>query len=63
MYYDIKEIKYTISKSGGRMNGTYNGSVGFKRPSSQYEAEQMAASWLTNKYPGWEIINLQVTLK
>lgn len=63
-YYDIKEIKYNIRMSGvgSTMQSSYRGSIGFKRPESQYEAQKMATEWLKKKYPNCEIIDLQVTL-
>lgn len=62
-YYDIKEIKYTIKQGGATTRSSYCGSIGFKRPSSQFEANKMAEEWLKKKYPNCEIINLEVILK
>lgn len=63
-YYDIKEIKYKIKmQGGGTMSSSYSGSIGFKKPESQFEAQQMASDWLKKKYPNCEIIDLQVTLR
>lgn len=63
-YYDIKEIKFAIkSSSGSVMHSSYRGSVGFKRPESQFEAQKMATEWLKKQYPNYEIVDLEVTLK
>lgn len=62
-YYDIKEIKYTIKQGGGTIRSSYCGSIGFKRPQNQYEAQQMATEWLKKRYNNCEIIDLQVTLR
>ena len=63
MYYDFKEIKFKIRRGGGIMASSYSGSIGFKRPTSQFEANKMAEEWLKQKYPGCEILDLQVILK
>ena len=45
------------------MRSSYCGSIGFKRPSSQFEANKMAEEWLKKKYPNCEIVNLEVILR
>ena len=62
-YYDIKRITYIIKRGGGTMKSSYCGSVGFKRPQSEYEAKKMAEEWLAKKYPGCVIIELKVELR
>ena len=62
-FYDIKEIRYTIKQGGGTTRSSYRGSFGFKRPQSQFEAQQIATEWLKKKYPNCEIIDLQITYK
>lgn len=61
--YDIKKITYKIRKGGSTMQSSYCGSIGFKRPSSEYEAKKMAEEWILKKYPGYEIIDLKVELR
>lgn len=63
MAYDIKEIKYKIKEGGTTMSSSYSGSIGFKRPGSQFEAEKLALEWLKKKYPKGEVIDLKVTLR
>ena len=61
--YDIKKITYKIKKGGSTMQSSYSGSVGFKRPSSEYEARKMAEEWIKKKYPGYDIVDLKVEIK
>lgn len=61
--YDIKKITYKIKKGGSTMRSSHAGSIGFKRPSSEYEAKKMAEEWIKKKYPGYEIVELDVELK
>ena len=65
MFYDFKEIKYTVRQEGGGLvKGTFTGNIGFRRPQSQAEAEKMATEWLQNKkHPNCEVIELEVTLR
>lgn len=63
MYYDIKEIKFKLKQGGATMSSSYCGSVGFKRPQSQFEAQQMALEWLKRKYPNHEVVDLQITFR
>ncbi|MCM1306187.1 MAG: hypothetical protein NC037_02060 [Bacteroides sp.] len=63
MYYNFKEIKYTIRKDGGGLvQGTFTGNIGFKRPQSKEEADVMARAWLQKKYPNCEILDLEIAL-
>lgn len=62
-YFDIKEIKYKIKHNGGTMQTRYGGSFGFKRPTSQFEAQKIATDWIMKKYPGCTILDLQITYK
>ena len=62
-FYSIKEIHYTIVNGGGRTTSSYYGSIGFKNPSSQFEADKMAEEWLKKKYPNGKIIDLKVILR
>ena len=62
-YYDIKKITYKIRKGGSTMQSSYSGSLGFKRPQSEYEAKKMAEEWIHKKYPGYEIVDLKVELR
>ncbi len=63
MFYDIKEIKYVLKGKGSTLRSSYQGSIGFKRPQSQFEAEKMALEWLKKKYPNYEVEDLTVTIK
>ena len=62
-FYDIKKITFKIKKGGSVMKSSYCGSIGFKRPQNQYEAQRMAEEWLHKKYPGYEIIELEVEIR
>lgn len=61
--FDFKEIKFKIKKGGFTMNSSYKGSLGFKRPTSEYEAKKMAEEWIAKKYPGYEIVDLKIEFR
>ena len=63
MFYDFKEIKYTIRQDGGGLvKGTYTGNIGFRRPQSQEEANKMAIAWLQKRYPNCEVLEIDIIL-
>lgn len=62
-HYDIKSFTYKIKKGSSQTKSSYAGSVGFKRPQSEYEAKKMCEEWLKKKYPGWEISELDIKFK
>ena len=61
--YDVKKITFKIKKGGGTMTSNYSGSLGFKRPQSEYEAKKMAEEWILKKYPGYEILDLNIEFR
>ena len=66
MGYAIKEIKFKLKRPGSSiasMSSTYSGSVGFKTPQSEFEAQKMALEWLKRKYPGWEVADLIIVYR
>lgn len=62
-YYDVKEIKFKLRRGGSTTQSSYSGSLGFKRPQSEFEAQKMAQEWIAKKYPGWDIVDLKITYK
>ena len=39
-YYDVKEIKFKLRRGGSTTQSSYSGSLGFKRPQSEFEAKK-----------------------
>ncbi len=63
-YFDIKEFKFKIQmKGGGTLQSSYAGSVGFHRPTSEYEAKRQAEEFIQKRYPGCKILDLKITLR
>ena len=63
-YFDFKKIEFTIKNNGGgTMRSSYCGSLGFKRPESEYEAKKIAEEWILKRYPNSTIIDLKVELQ
>ncbi|MBE7088596.1 MAG: hypothetical protein E7370_03635 [Clostridiales bacterium] len=62
-YYDIKKVEFTIKQGSGTLKSSCGSIGGFKRPSSQFEANKMAEEWLKKRYPNCTIIDLKVTLR
>jgi hypothetical protein len=61
--YYVKKIEFKLKRGGSTMTSSYGGSLGFKTPQSEFEAQKMAQEWIHKHYKDYEIVDLKIQYK